>query len=109
MTERRAEEASRDVEQRLKCLYMRDKVGDEFTGTVSSVTGFGLFVELDDIYIEGLIHVTSLPADYYHFDPVGHRLRGERTGKTFRLANRLKVQVVRVDVEDKKIDFELVK
>ena len=109
MTERRAEEASRDVEQRLKCIYMRDKVGDVFTGTVSSVTGFGLFVELDDIYIEGLIHVTSLPADYYHFDAIGHRLRGERTGKTFRLANRLKVQVVRVDIEDKKIDFELVK
>ena len=109
MTERRAEEASRDVDQRLKCIYMRDKVGEVFTGTVSSVTGFGLFVELDDIYIEGLIHVTSLPADYYHFDAVGHRLRGERTGKTFRLANRLKVQVVRVDIEDKKIDFELVK
>ena len=109
MTERRAEEASRDVDQRLKCIYMRDKVGEVFTGTVSSVTGFGLFVELDDIYIEGLIHVTSLPADYYHFDAIGHRLRGERTGKTFRLANRLKVQVVRVDIEDKKIDFELVK
>lgn len=107
MTERRAEEASRDVEQRLKCIYMRDKVGEVFEGTVSSVTGFGLFVELDDIFIEGLIHVTSLPIDYYHFDAVGHLLRGERTGKTFRLASRVRVKVVRVDVEDKKIDFEL--
>ncbi|MBF8269029.1 MAG: exoribonuclease R [Gammaproteobacteria bacterium] len=107
MTERRAEEASREVLQRLKCLYMRDKIGEVYTGTVSSVTGFGLFVELDDIYIEGLVHVTSLPADYYHFDAVGHRLRGERTGRTYRLANRLKVKVVRVDAEDRKIDFEL--
>jgi len=108
MTERRAEEAGREVVQRLKCLYMRDKIGEIYNGSVSSVTGFGLFVELDDLYIEGLIHVTSLPADYYHFDAVGHRLRGERTGRTFRLANRVKVQVVRVDAEDRKIDFELV-
>ena len=106
-TERRAEEASRDVEQRLKCEYMRDKVGEVFSGTVSSVTGFGLFVELDDIFIEGLIHVTALPNDYYHFDAVGHRLQGERTGKSFRLASRLRVQVMRVDVDERKIDFEL--
>jgi ribonuclease R len=107
MTERRAEEASREVLQRLKCLYMRDKVGQVYTGTVSSVTGFGLFVELDDFYIEGLIHVTSLPADYYHHDAIGHRLRGERSGRTYRLAGRLKVKVMRVDAEDRKIDFEL--
>ena len=108
MTERRAEEASREVLQRMKCIFMRDKIGEVYTGTVSSVTGFGLFVDLDDVYIEGLVHVTSLPADYYHFDAIGHRLRGERTGRTFRLANRLKVKVVRVDAEDRKIDFELV-
>jgi ribonuclease R len=108
MTERRAEDASRDVLTRLKCIYMRDKIGAEYTGTVSSVTGFGLFVELDEVFIDGLVHVTALPADYYHYDPVGHRLRGERTGRCYRLANRLKVKVVRVDAEDRKIDFELV-
>ncbi len=107
-TERRAEEAGRDVVQRLKCEYMQDKVGEEFDGTISAVTAFGLFVELDEIYIEGLIHVTALPTDYYHFDPVGHRLQGERTNKTFRLANRLRVRLVRVDVDEKKIDLELI-
>ena len=109
MTERRAEEASRDVVQRLKCEYMQDKVGEVFYGTVSSVTGFGLFVELDDVFIEGLVHVTSLPNDYYHYDAIGHRMQGERTGKTYRLASRIQVQVARVDLDDKKIDFELVK
>jgi len=108
MTERRAEEASRNVVQRLKCEYMHDKVGEEFHGTVSGVTAFGLFVELDDVFVEGLIHVTSLPNDYYHFDAVGRRLKGERTGKSYRLANRLRVRVVRVDVDEGKIDFELV-
>lgn len=108
MTERRAEDASRNVVQRLKCEYMHDKVGEEFYGTVSGVTAFGLFVELDEIFVEGLIHVTSLPIDYYHFDAVGHRLKGERTSRSYRLANRLKVRVVRVDVDDGKIDFELV-
>lgn len=108
MTERRAEEASRDVVQRLKCEYMQDKVGEVFYGTVSSVTGFGLFVELDDVFIEGLVHVTSLPNDYYHYDAIGHRMQGERTGKTYRLASRIQVQVARVDLDDKKIDFALV-
>ena len=107
MTERRAEEASRDVVQRMKCEYMRDKVGEIFAGTITSVTSFGLFVELDDVYVEGLVHVTALPVDYYHYDAIGHRLKGERTGKSYRLANRIKVQVVRVSVDDKKIDFEL--
>ena len=108
MTERRAEEASRDVIQRMKCEYMRDKVGEKFEGTITSVTSFGLFVELDTVFVEGLVHVTALPVDYYHFDAIGHRLQGERTGKTYRLANRIKVQVVRVSVDDRKIDFELV-
>jgi ribonuclease R len=108
MTERRAEEASRDVVQRMKCEYMRDKVGEIFDGTITSVTSFGLFVELDEVYVEGLVHVTALPVDYYHYDAIGHRLQGERKGKSYRLANRIKVQVVRVDVDDKKIDFELV-
>ena len=108
MTERRAEDASRNVVQRLKCEYMHDKVGEVFYGTVSSVTAFGLFVVLDEIFVEGLIHVTSLPSDYYHFDAVGHRLKGERTGNSYRLANRLQVKVARVDVDEGKIDFELV-
>lgn len=108
MTERRAEEASREVVQWYKCEFMRDKVGEIFQGTINSVVSFGLFVELDGVYIEGLIHVTSLPADYYHHDPVGHRLMGERTNRKFQLAGRVTVQVIRVDMESKKIDFELI-
>jgi ribonuclease R len=108
-TERRAEEASRDVVQRLKCEYMKDRIGEKFEGTITGVTGFGLFVELNEVYVEGLIHVTSLPADYYHHDPVHHLLRGERTGRTYRLANQIKVRLIRVDTIENKIDFELVK
>ena len=107
MTERRADEATREIEQWYKCQFMQDRVGEEYTGTISGVTSFGVFVELDDIYVEGLVHITSLPIDYYHFDPVGHRLRGERSGRIYRLANRVRVKVIRVDLEDKKIDFEL--
>ena len=107
MTERGADEASRDAIQRLKCEFMQDRVGETFNGTISSVTSFGIFVELDGVYVEGLVHITALPADYYHFDPVGHRLRGERTAKLFRLANRVRVVVTRVDLDDRKIDFEL--
>jgi ribonuclease R len=106
MTERRADEASRDVESWLKCEYMQDKVGDEFEGIISSVTAFGVFVELQEIYIEGLVHITSLPHDYYHFDPVGHRLSGERSGRQYRLGDRLRIKVVRVNLDDRKIDFE---
>ena len=108
LTERRAEEATREVVQRLKCEYIKDSVGETFNGTISGVTGFGLFVELDEIYVEGLVHVTGLPGDYYHFDPVHHRLTGERSGRVYRLAGKVRVRVVRVDVDDKKIDFELV-
>jgi len=109
MTERRAEEASRDVIQRLKCEFMRHRIGETYRGTVTGVTGFGLFVELNDIYVEGLIHVTSLPRDYYHHDPIHHILRGERTGRTYRLAQQLEVRVIRADTEESKIDFELSK
>ena len=108
-TERRAEEATRDVAQRLKCEYMKDRLGEVYEGTITGVTGFGLFVELNDIFVEGLIHVTSLPADYYHHDPVHHTLTGERSRRNFRLANRVKVKLVRVDTDENKIDFELVK
>jgi ribonuclease R len=107
MTERRAEEASREVVQRLKCEYISHRVGEEFDGTITGVTGFGLFVELDELYAEGLVHVTSLPGDYYHHDPVHHRLRGERTGRVYRLAEKVRVKVMRVDTDEKKIDFEL--
>ena len=86
---------------------MQGKVGDIYEGTISGVTSFGMFVELDDIYVEGLVHITALPADYYHFDPIGHRLNGERGGKSYRLGSRVKVKVMRVSLEDKKIDFEL--
>lgn len=107
MTERRAEEASRDAVQRLKCAFMEDKVGETFSGMVSSVTSFGLFVVLDDIFIEGLIHISNLPVDYYHFDEITHSLRGERGGKVFKLGQKLDVLVARVDLEERKIDFEL--
>ncbi len=108
MTERRADEATRDAISWLKCEYMMDKVGEEFEGVISAVTSFGLFVELDQIYVEGLVHVTALKHDYYQFDPVGQKLTGERSGKTYRLANKIRVQVARVDLDEKKIDFELV-
>ncbi len=107
MTERRAEEASRDAAQRLKCAFMEDKVGETFSGMVSSVTSFGLFVVLDDIFIEGLIHISNLPVDYYHFDAITHTLRGERGGKLFKLGQMLNVLVTRVDLDERKIDFEL--
>lgn len=108
MTERRADEATREVMQWYKCRFMQDKVGEEFSGIISSVTAFGVFVELADIYVEGLVHITSLPIDYYHFDPIGHRLRGERSGRLYRLGNHVNVKVTRVDLEDKKIDFEMI-
>ncbi|MFO1436400.1 MAG: ribonuclease R [Gammaproteobacteria bacterium] len=108
MTERRADEATRDAVAWLKCEFMLDKVGEEYDGIISSVTGFGLFVQLKDIHVEGLIHVTGLPNDYYQFDAVGHRLRGERTGRVFRLGNPLRVKVARVDLDERKIDFEFI-
>ena len=86
---------------------MVDKVGEVFDGTVSGVTSFGLFIELDGVYVEGLGHVTALKADYYHFEPAHHRLVGERTRRVYRLGDRLRVRVVRVDLDNRKIDFEL--
>ncbi|GAB4122318.1 MAG: ribonuclease R [Sideroxydans sp.] len=107
MTERRADDATRDVEAWLKCFYMRDHLGSIFAGTISSVTSFGLFVTLDDLYVEGLVHVSELGADYFHFDPARHQMLGERTGKRYRLGDRVQVRVVRVDMESTKIDFTL--
>ncbi len=105
-TERRADEATREVVAWLKCEYMQDKLGQVFRGTISAVTGFGIFVELDDIYVEGLVHVTSLKNDYYAFDAVKHRLVGERGGHVYRLGDKMSVLVARVDLDERKIDFE---
>ncbi len=106
MTERRADEATWDVIGWLKCEYMQDKVGEEFDGIITGVTSFGVFVELDGIYVEGLVHVTSLKNDYYHFDAAHHRLRGERTRRVYRLGDRIRVRVARVDLDERRIDFE---
>lgn len=108
MTERRADEAVRDAEDWLKCEFMLDRVGEAFDGLITGVASFGFFVELQSIYAQGLVHVSSLANDYYHFDAPKHRLVGERSGQTFRLADPVRVRVVRVDLDDRKIDFELV-
>lgn len=105
-TERRADEATREVVAWLKCEYMQDKLGQIFNGTISSVTSFGLFVELDSIYVEGLIHVTSLKNDYYAFDPIKHQLTGERGGHIYRIGDKITILVARVDLDERKIDFE---
>jgi len=106
--ERRADEASRDVESWLKCYFIRDKLGEEFTGTISAVAPFGIFVQLDTLFIEGLVHVTELGADYFQYDDVRHELRGERTGIRYQLTDRVTVQVSRVDLDARKIDLRLV-
>ncbi|HEY9105674.1 MAG TPA: ribonuclease R [Roseateles sp.] len=107
--ERRADEASRDVEAWLKCRYMRDRLGEEFAGTVSAVTSFGLFVQLDALYVEGLVHITELGGEYYRFDDVRQELRGERTGIRYATGARVQVQVSRVDLDGRRIDFRLVR
>ncbi|ASP38377.1 ribonuclease R [Bacterioplanes sanyensis] len=107
MTERRADDATRDVVDFLKCEYIREHIGEEFEGVISAVTGFGLFVELKDVYVEGLVHVSSLQNDFYQFDPVKHRLTGERTRRSFRLGDSVWVRVVAVNLDDRKVDFEL--
>ncbi|MDR1228284.1 MAG: ribonuclease R [Azoarcus sp.] len=106
-TERRADEATRDVMAWLKCYYMRDRIGETFSGSVSSVVPFGLFVALDDIFIEGLVHISDLGSDYFHFDESRHELAGERTHVRYRLSDRVRVQLVRADLETSKIDFRL--
>lgn len=107
LTERRADDATRDVEIWLKCFYMQDKVGESFTGSVAGVASFGLFVALDEVYVEGLLHVTELGNDYFIYDPMRHEMAGERSGVRFRLGDRLRVKVARVDMETSKIDFVL--
>ena len=106
--ERRADEATRDAEAALKCEYMLDKIGNTYTAHVTGVTSFGIFVQLDELFIEGLVHITNLPRDYYEYDPIHHRLRGENRGLTFRLCDAVNVQLNKVDMDERRIDFELV-
>lgn len=106
--ERRADDATRDVVSWLKCEYMMDKIGEQFDGIISAVTAFGFFVELAEIYVEGLVHISNLGQDYYHFDPISRKLKGERTGTHFRLGDHVTITVARVDLDEKKMDFELV-
>ncbi|AND67746.1 exoribonuclease R [Dyella thiooxydans] len=106
--ERRAEEAERDVDERFKCAWMSKHVGSEFDGVVTGVTSFGLFVELDESKVSGLVHISQLANDYYHFDPVRKLLKGEKSGEQFRLGDHVRVQVLRASLEDRKIDFRLV-
>lgn len=106
-TERRADDATRDAADTLKCEFMLDKVGDDYDGVISGVNSFGIFVELDGIYVSGLVHITALDYDYFHFDPIGHRLRGDRTGKVYRLGDTIRVRVAAVNIDDRKIDFVL--
>ena len=107
MTERRADEATRDVTHWLKCYYMRDRIGEEFSGTIASVAPFGVFIALDSVYVEGLVHVSELGEDYFRFDGVKHEMLGERTGQRYRLGDRLFVRLVRADLETGRIDFVL--
>jgi ribonuclease R len=106
--ERRADEASRDVEAWLKCKYMREHLGEEYGGVVSSATSFGLFVTLDAMYVEGLVHITELGGEYFRFDEARQELRGERTGTRYAIGTRVRIQVSRVDLDGRKIDFRLV-
>jgi len=105
MTERRADDASRDVEQWLKCEYMRDKVGETFNGVISGVAGFGIFIELTDIFVEGMIAMRDMKDDYYIFDDIHHQLKGERTGKTYQLGDSIKIQVASVNLDDRQMVF----
>lgn len=105
MTERRADDASRDVEQWLKCEYMRDKVGDTFNGVISGVAGFGIFIELTDVFVEGMIAMRDMKDDYYIFDDIHHQLKGERTGKVYQLGDTIKIQVASVNLDDRQMVF----
>lgn len=108
MTERRADDASRDVVSWLKCEYLQQHVGSVYPGVITAVTNFGIFVELQDIYVEGLVHITALPSDYYHYEQAHHRLIGERTNQLFCLGDAVTVQVVAVNLDDRKVDLELI-
>src|SRR3546814_19990736 len=107
MSDWRDDEATGEVVNWLKCEVMKERLGESVRGVITAVTGCGLVVELTDIYVEGQVHVTALPGDYYHCDPVHHRLAGARTGRSFRLGDTVEVRVMRVDLDERKIDFEM--
>ena len=106
--ERRADDATRDASDWLKCEFLQKRIGQQFSGIVSGVTSFGLFVQLEELMIDGLVHITSLKRDYYHFDAVRHRLVGESSNRSYQLGDRLEIQIMGVNMEEKKIDFDLV-
>ena len=106
--ERRADDATREAADWLKCEFLQQRIGQQYDGIVTAVTNFGLFVQLDKLLIDGLVHVTALKRDYYQYDAAHHRLVGESSGRQYRLGDRLQVQVSRVSLEDRKIDFDLV-
>ena len=108
MTERRADEATNQALGSLKCEYMLNKLGNEYDGVINGVTGFGLFVELQDIFIDGLVHINTLKDDHYLFEPIRHRLVGKHTGKIYRIGDVLKVKVMEVEVENKEINLILI-
>ena len=107
MTERRADEATRDVDNWLKCYYMKERIGEEFDGTIAAVVPFGVFVALDSVYVEGLVHVSELGEDYFQYDNIKHQMLGERSGKRYRLGDRLQVKLVKADLETGRVDFVL--
>ena len=107
MTERRADEATRDVDNWLKCYYMKERIGEEFDGTIAAVVPFGVFVALDSVYVEGLVHVSELGVDYFQYDNIKHQMLGERSGKRYRLGDRLRVKLVKADLETGRVDFVL--
>ena len=107
-TERRADDASRDVEAWLKCWFVKERVGETFSGRVTGVASFGIFVTLDTLHVEGMVHVSELGSEYFQFNEALHELRGERTGMRYRLTDAVQVQVARVDLEARRIEFRLV-
>lgn len=107
MTERRADEATRDALMIMKCHFMRDRIGEEFDGVITGVTGFGVFIELADVYVDGLVHVTALENDFFHFDPIRHQLTGERSGVVYRLTDRVRIKLAQVNPDERKIDLAM--
>ncbi|MBN2647058.1 MAG: S1 RNA-binding domain-containing protein, partial [Thiotrichales bacterium] len=107
-TERRADEATRDAETFLKCEFLSHRLGQEYEAVITAATNFGLFVELDPLYVEGLVHITELGDDYFHYDNARHCLKGERTGKVYRLGDRIRVQVAQVNLDERKVDLRFI-
>jgi ribonuclease R len=105
--ERRADEATRGAVAWLKCFYMQDRIGEEFDGIVSGVVDFGLFVQIEGLQVDGLLHVSALGADYFGRDSSGFRMVGRSSGKVFKLGDRVRIRVTNVSLDDRRVDFEL--